>query len=267
MHVRFTSVCPKHPIPGVGGTPLRRMKFAFAPGFLALIILLSGCSSMQALRTSDDGVAPQRDEALVEASHIGLLPESEQDTALDDPEGVMDETGTASMRRSVKGPRVRSGNENLFARGIDLVREGKDELAAVLFMEIAEDQPGLAGPWANLGLIHMRADQLEKAQEAFEQALAANPRHCDALTQMGVIARKQGRFDDAEQYYRRCIKADGGYAAARLNLGILYELYMGRYSEALVAYGEYQMASAQPDPRVNGWMLDLERRVERLAQR
>ena len=53
----------------------------------------------------------------------------------------------------------------------------------------------------------------------------------------------------------------------RLNLAILYELYMGRYAEALAAYQDYQLVLDEPDTKVNGWLIDLERRVAAYAQR
>jgi hypothetical protein len=61
------------------------------------------------------------------------------------------------------------------------------------------------------------------------------------------------------------VRAD--YAPAYLNLAILYELYMGRFADALLAYQDYQLALPQPDSRVSGWMMDLERRISALATR
>ena len=48
---------------------------------------------------------------------------------------------------------------------------------------------------------------------------------------------------------------------AYLNLGILYELYLGRLDDALQAYQKYQALSESADQRVAGWVSDLERRL------
>ena len=49
-----------------------------------------------------------------------------------------------------------------------------------------------------------------------------------------------------------------------LNLGILYEVYLGKLPQALEAYREYQELQASvgaEDARVKGWVIDLERRL------
>jgi hypothetical protein len=51
------------------------------------------------------------------------------------------------------------------------------------------------------------------------------------------------------------------FREAYLNLGILYELYLGKLPEALAAYRTYQSLLEAPDHRVDGWVMDLERRL------
>jgi lipoprotein NlpI len=108
---------------------------------------------------------------------------------------------------------------------------------------------------------------LDQARLAYQQALTANPDNCDALNQLGVMARREGRFEDAEALYLRCLTAQPMYAQARLNLAILYELYLGRLGEALTAYHAYEQTLDEPDTRVRGWVMDLERRVAAIAKR
>jgi tetratricopeptide (TPR) repeat protein len=164
-------------------------------------------------------------------------------------------------------PELNSGSQALFDRGLELLRAGNSEAAEVLFEELTQDQPELAGPWVNLAKIYLMREAPDQAVLALERALQANPKNCGALTQMGVIARRDGRFDDAEEYYKSCLAAQPTYAAAHLNLGILYELYMGRLSEALAAYNDYQTMVSTPNQQVVGWVMDLERRVESFAKR
>ena len=164
-------------------------------------------------------------------------------------------------------PTLHSGSQALFDRGVELLREGQLDAAQVLFEELTDDQPELAGSWVNLGYIHLARSEPEQALAAFEHALDANPRNCEALTQMGVMSRKNGQFEEAELYYQSCLDVQPGYANARLNLAILYELYMGRLGEALAAYNDYQHMLPEPDRLVIGWVMDLERRVAAIATR
>jgi tetratricopeptide (TPR) repeat protein len=168
---------------------------------------------------------------------------------------------------SLPTPPLQLGSQEQFERGVQLMREQQYQAAEALFTELTNSQPELAGPWVNLGHIHLAQSQTDAARQDFERALTANPHNCDAHNQLGVMARRAGRFSQAEQHYLECLQANPGYTPARLNLGILYELYMGRLGEALAAYHDYQAASPEPDARVDGWVMDLERRVAAIAKR
>ena len=79
-----------------------------------------------------------------------------------------------------------------------------------------------------------------------------------------MLARKEGRLDEAESSYLACIDRDPTFAQVYLNLGILYEVYLGKLPQAFDAYREYQDLQARSgieDPRVKGWLVDLERRL------
>ena len=221
---------------------------------LGLIGLLSACGSLPSLPVlgSDDA----REETMAEApQESAALPDTDPAVAAALP-GIV-----------VPTPELNAGTRALFERGLSLLKNGQYEAAQVLFEEITADQPELAGPWVNLGFIHAHNGEADAAAQAFQQALTANPHNCDARNQLGVIARREGRFSEAETHYRACIEAQPGYAHAHLNLAILYELYMGRLGEALAAYNEYQLALPEPDAKVGGWMMDLERRVAAVAKR
>ena len=167
----------------------------------------------------------------------------------------------------IEVPPLKSGSQVLFDRAVQLLAEDQLETAETLLLELTIDQPELAGPWVNLGLIYLAKGAQNDAQQMFHNALQANPRNCPALNQLGVLARREGRFGEAESYYQQCLEAQPTYADASLNLGILYELYMGRLGEALAAYNDYQLVMPEPDARVSVWVSDLERRVAAIATR
>ena len=223
--------------------------------FISLVALISaGCSSLPLL----DG---ERSSAGVVTSDTG--PSVEPD--LTDP---AEASRLAKPQAPVKViPPVRGVNRNLFEEGLALMAAGDGAAAEVLFTRITVSQPELAGPWVNIGLIRAERKDENGALDAFAQALKANPNNCDALNQLGVMARGRGEFAEAEANYRSCLDYDPTYAAAYLNLGVLYELYMGRFGEALAAYQDYQLMLDEPDQLVAGWLLDLERRVASLAAR
>ena len=75
------------------------------------------------------------------------------------------------------------------------------------------------------------------------------------------MARQAGDFANAEKQYRLCLMVRPDFKDAYLNLGILYELYLGKLDLALQAYRSYQGLLEEPDRKVEGWVMDLERRL------
>ena len=220
------------------------------PAVVLLVALfsLAGCSSL---------LPGNNKQALVEASPAAVAANGGEQQARTVP----------MFARQIDVPAVKPVNQAKFERAVVLLQAEDWQVAESILLEVTADQPELAGPWVNLALSRLQLGAVDEAQEALQQALKVNPNNCDALNHAALLARKAGNFSVAESHYQTCIEANPSYLSARLNLGILYELYMGRYGEALALYHDYQLALAEPDPQVNGWLLDLERRVAALAQR
>jgi tetratricopeptide (TPR) repeat protein len=169
--------------------------------------------------------------------------------------------GVAATAGTVPVPEVHGRNAEIFARATELLRAGRLVEAETLLLEITDDQPELAGPWINLAQIYLDQGREPDAVAALEQAVLANPANCAARTELGVLLRRRGEFADAEAHYLACLDHQPEHEAAYLNLGILYELYLGRLADALSAYRQYQALAAEPDRRVEFWVVDLERRL------
>lgn len=167
----------------------------------------------------------------------------------------------ASSRTYVEQPNVKPANRDAFAQALAAIEAQRWPQAEPLLRKVTADQPGLAGPWVNLAQVYVATEQLEEARLALSQAVKANPNHCAARNQLGVLSRQAGDFSAAEDHYKRCLSAEPDNETVVLNLGILYELYLGRLPEALAAYRQYQDLSDSEDRKVKGWVMDLERRL------
>jgi hypothetical protein len=96
------------------------------------------------------------------------------------------------------------------------------------------------------------------------------------------MKRRQGDFAGAKEAWLRVTKTDPEYLNAWYNLGVLYDIYMQDLPAALAAYKRYQELYVNtnsdegtytgwgeyvpppvidPDPEVNRWIVDLERRT------
>jgi tetratricopeptide (TPR) repeat protein len=150
-------------------------------------------------------------------------------------------------------PDVDRKSVELFDEALAAIHAERYTEAEKLLKELTSRDPDLSGPWFNLGSVY--------AALGDEKAIAANPNNCAAYTELGVLSRRSGDFLSAEANYLACVSRVPDFREAYLNLGILYELYLGRLDDALKAYQTYQSLSESPDRRVAGWVSDLERRL------
>jgi tetratricopeptide (TPR) repeat protein len=97
-----------------------------------------------------------------------------------------------------------------------------------------EAAQALAEDWFSRGAV-LEALDAEAAQDAYEQALAADPSHCGAATNLGRLLHEAGRLDAAERVYRAGLAACDSDAVLHYNLGVLLE-DDGRIDEAVQAY-------------------------------
>ncbi|WLQ16959.1 tetratricopeptide repeat protein [Hahella aquimaris] len=171
----------------------------------------------------------------------------------------------SSVGGATGGVDVSQVPEGARSQYVDALREQKARnfgSALKKFQAVSEDYPQLSGPYINMGIIYMNTDAPDQAQAMFEKAVSVNGLNPEGYSLLGYLARRQGKFTEAEEYYRKAIAVDGSYAPARLNLGITYDLYMGKLQEALEQYQIYQSLQAQPDDEVNRWIVDLQSRIQ-----
>jgi len=134
--------------------------------------------------------------------------------------------------------------------------EAERELEALLL-----EQPALAGPYANLGIIYRRDGREAEAEAALTRALELAPNHPAANNELAILERERGNFAAAESAYRRALEGDPSYALAHYNYGVLLDLYLQRPDEALDHYESYRSSSVETDGEVDLWILDLRRRL------
>jgi len=172
-------------------------------------------------------------------------------------------TGSAAPARPAPSPvyeaPVNPTTQRAFDDASRALRSGRVDEAERAYKSLAQANPELGGPHANLGVIYRQNGRLTESASELEQAVKLNPRQPIYLNQLGITYRQQGQFAKARDAYQRAIAVDGAYAAAALNLGILYDLYLGDSPRALEQYARY-LALAPSDPTVTKWVADLKNR-------
>lgn len=170
--------------------------------------------------------------------------------------------GVAASQPATQPLEVDGKSERLFEEARAAIAQNRFTDAEVLLSELTARQPALSGPWVNLGMVQSELGDDEAAETSFKNAVDANPNNCAAYNELGVLRRRAGDFIAAEANYLACVARVPEFREAHLNLGILYELYLGRLDEALDAYRTYLALNGE-DQRVQRWVSDLERRLAR----
>ena len=113
--------------------------------------------------------------------------------------------------------------------------QGRTDDAVALVREALAQRPDDAGAWNNLGNILLLAGQADAAAEAWQHSVeAGGTAAAQALANLAVLYRKQGRPADAERAARQAIAVnpEDGDAWYRLSQALLDQ---GRVHEGLLA--------------------------------
>lgn len=160
----------------------------------------------------------------------------------------------------VEAPPVNPNAQRAFDDAKRLLAAGKVDEAERAFTALAQSNPELGGPHANLGLIHRNAGKHAEAVAALERAVQASPAQAVYFNQLGLSYRAAGQFAKARAAYERAIELDANYAAAVLNLGILHDLYLNDPPRAMELYARYLTLAPGQEATVNKWMAELKNR-------
>lgn len=170
-------------------------------------------------------------------------------------------TVTAPTERAAPSP-LSSRAQSSFESAVEAMQAERWQDAEILLEPLAVEYPQASGVGLNLGIVYFKTERAEASVARLRQAVASDPANPEAANWLGLVLREQGRFAEAETAYLDALKHNPDHAATHRNLGILYELYMGRPADALGHYQRYQALQGDaPDKQVAGWLIDLERRL------
>jgi len=111
--------------------------------------------------------------------------------------------------------------EGWFNHGVALQKTGQIEKAANAYQQAMRIRPDGQEALANLAAILHENDDLSRARQAYERVLELNPDHAGTLWNLGLLYQKSGNGAEAEKCYASLVKLKPGHEEARLRLGYL----------------------------------------------
>lgn len=148
-----------------------------------------------------------------------------------------------------------------YKKGVELISQSAFDEAKVLFQKLLSKHPNLAGAIVNLGLIAEAGGDKDDARGLYQKALDINPENSQAAVQLALIHQSEGDFQKSERLLLNAFNAAPKHPIVNYNLGVLYELYLRDYDQAIRHYKIYLENSQGDDRRtVERWVKMLERK-------
>jgi len=197
----------------------------------------------------------------------GGSPPAAKGSARDAAKGTATGAAKAAAPGAAPLPALDPAVVRSFDAALQALHDGRMDEAQRGFAALTRTNPELGGPHANLGVIYRREDKLPEAVAELELAVHCDPQQAVYWNQLGITYRQQGQFAKAREAYERSIDLDPGYPAPKLNLGILFDLYLWDGQRALELYDRYLELTPQGDEQVKKWVADLKNRNRASAKR
>ena len=120
-------------------------------------------------------------------------------------------------------------------KAVGLIEEGYMKEAVALLEEIVKANPESLEGWYNLGFAHSELDEFEKAQEAYDEALAIDNEIFEIWFNKADVLYRMKDFEHARDCYKEALGIRPDDAEAWNNLGNTYSR-LGEGKDAIEAY-------------------------------
>lgn len=114
-------------------------------------------------------------------------------------------------------------------------KTGNEDKAAELYKKCLDIDPFNDIVWHNLGIIYSKKSMFKHAYEAFDFAIALNPKNVNALFNMGHLCIECNLLDQGQQYFEDCCKIEKDNPDSISSLALTYFL-KGNLEQAEILY-------------------------------
>jgi Flp pilus assembly protein TadD/peroxiredoxin len=148
-----------------------------------------------------------------------------------DPEQVLRDIGSTHLEAAERlgkvlpFPGILCRDEfrrNAHTYGVAFFQHGFLKEAEEAFQQAVVANPRDADAFYNLGTLYLRRNSPEEAQHNLEQAVKLRPSYVEAWNNLGMLAAQRGNNEEAIANFQRSLELRPSYATALLNLGNVY---------------------------------------------
>ena len=139
------------------------------------------------------------------------------------------------------GRQPKQESNELFSRALSLQSAGLGDAARQAYEELLHQDPRHTNALNNLGILFNGAGQPAKALQLFDRLVVQTPGEARAHANRGVALKALGRNTEARDAYHAALAADADFHSAHNNLGNLF-YSEGAFGEALT---HFEMACVQ----------------------
>jgi tetratricopeptide (TPR) repeat protein len=147
-----------------------------------------------------------------------------------------------------------------FKNAIVLMQEEKYAQAVPVLKSVIERENRLTAPYINIAIAYNKMGDTRAAEENLISALKIDIGQPVANNELGLIYRKEGKFNAARTAYENAIKDNPQYLPAKRNLGVLCDLYLHDFQCALEQFEDY-LELKPDDDTAKIWVADVKRRL------
>lgn len=123
----------------------------------------------------------------------------------------------------------------LMAEGDQLLKEGKDHLAFLKYLEASQLHPYHEGVFNKLAIAYTRLQMFDQAERAVFRSIGLNPEYSFAYNTHGIIELAQLDPKDAVKSFQKAIRLEPRVANFYINLGYAL-IQIGRFEDSKGAY-------------------------------
>jgi len=138
-----------------------------------------------------------------------------------------------------------------FEKGRKALSEDKIDEAVKELGKATEKYPQFAAAWSLLGDIHQQHSQLDKADEEYKKALAADPQFVNPLYGLAVIAAQEKKWQDVADYSAQVINLNSFAFPSAYFFNAAANYNVGKFDLAEASARKYKASADTKHPEVS----------------